>query len=82
MDAFCAIIYKVNSTNFITRCQMLNSLKSGNRLRVDFAKNPQKSKFLTYYNYNKLRMILLMINQKDRSTAGIEKVFKNNFPYS
>ena len=60
---------------------MLNSLKSGNRLRVDFAKNPQKIEIpnllqLQQNSYD----TFLMIDQKDRSTAGIEKVFKTIFP--
>ena len=53
---------------------MLNSLKSGNRLRVDFAKIHNKLKFQTYYNYNKLRMILFNDWSKmTEMTAGIEK---------
>jgi DNA-directed RNA polymerase subunit beta len=60
---------------------MLNSLKSGNRLRVDFAKNPQKIEVpnllqlqqTSYENF-------LMVGYEDRSKAGIEKVFKSSFP--
>jgi len=60
---------------------MLNSLKSGNRLRVDFAKNPQQIKIpnllqLQQSSYENF----LMIGKKDRSEAGIEKVFKSVFP--
>jgi DNA-directed RNA polymerase subunit beta len=60
---------------------MLNSLKSGNRLRVDFAKNSQKIDIpnllqLQQNSYDNF----LMVGCKDRSQAGIEKVFKNSFP--
>ena len=60
---------------------MLNSLKSGNRLRVDFAKNPQQIEIpnllqLQQNSYD----TFLMIGQDDRSAAGIEKVFKSIFP--
>ena len=60
---------------------MLNSLKSGNRLRVDFAKNPQKIEIPNLLQLQQTSYdTFLMINQKDRSTAGIEKVFKTIFP--
>ena len=60
---------------------MINSLKSGNRLRVDFAKNPQKIEFpnllqLQQNSYDNF----LMIGKDDRTEAGIEKVFKSVFP--
>ncbi|MEA3315943.1 MAG: DNA-directed RNA polymerase subunit beta [Campylobacterota bacterium] len=60
---------------------MLNSLKSGNRLRVDFSKNPQKIKIpnllqLQQSSYENF----LMVGKEDRSQAGIEKVFKSSFP--
>ena len=60
---------------------MLNSLKSGNRLRVDFAKNPQKINIpnllqLQQNSYDSF----LMVGSEDRSAAGIEKVFKSSFP--
>lgn len=60
---------------------MLNSLKSGNRLRIDFAKNPQKIEIpnllqLQQTSYDSF----LMIDEKDRTDAGIEKVFKTIFP--
>ena len=60
---------------------MINSLKSGNRLRVDFAKNPQKIDIpnllqLQQNSYDNF----LMVGKDDRTTAGIEKVFKNSFP--
>ncbi len=60
---------------------MLNSLKSGNRLRVDFAKNSQKIEIpnllqLQQNSYDNF----LMVGAADRSEAGIEKVFKTIFP--
>ncbi len=60
---------------------MINSLKSGNRLRVDFAKNPQQIEIpnllqLQQSSYDNF----LMVGYEDRSTAGIEKVFKAIFP--
>jgi DNA-directed RNA polymerase subunit beta len=60
---------------------MLNSLKSGRRLRVDFAKKPKKLEVphllqLQRDSYDNF----LMIDQKDRAESGIEKVFKNIFP--
>jgi len=60
---------------------MLNSLKSGNRLRVDFAKNPQKIEIpnLLQLQQNSYKSFL-MVEEEDRSEAGIEKVFKSIFP--
>jgi DNA-directed RNA polymerase subunit beta len=60
---------------------MLNSLKSGNRLRVDFAKNPQQIEIpnLLQLQQNSYENFL-MIGKEDRATAGIEKVFKSVFP--
>ncbi len=60
---------------------MLNSLKSGNRLRIDFGKNPQRIEIpnllqLQQSSYENF----LMVGHKDRSEAGIEKVFKSSFP--
>ena len=60
---------------------MINSLKSGNRLRVDFAKNPQKIEIpnllqLQQNSYDNF----LMVGSDDRTQAGIEKVFKASFP--
>ena len=60
---------------------MLNSLKSGNRLRIDFAKNPQKIEIPNLLQLQQTSYdTFLMIDQKDRSGAGIEKVFKAIFP--
>ena len=60
---------------------MLNSLKSGNRLRVDFAKNSQKIEIpnLLQLQQNSYKNFL-MVGADDRSEAGIEKVFKSIFP--
>ena len=60
---------------------MLNSLKSGNRLRVDFSKNPQKIEIpnllqLQQNSYDNF----LMVGKDDRTQAGIERVFKSVFP--
>ena len=60
---------------------MLNSLQSGNRLRVDFGKNPQKIDIpnllqLQQSSYDNF----LMVGEEDRTEAGIEKVFKQSFP--
>ncbi|KIM09231.1 MAG: DNA-directed RNA polymerase subunit beta [Sulfurovum sp. PC08-66] len=60
---------------------MLNSLKSGNRLRVDFSKTPQQIEVpnllqLQQNSYDSF----LMLDRKDRSESGIERVFKSVFP--
>jgi len=60
---------------------MLNTLYSGNRLRVDFSKTPQAIEVpnllqLQQNSYDKF----LMIDAKDRSASGIEKVFQSAFP--
>ena len=54
---------------------MLNNLHSGNRLRVDFAKTPQQIDIpnllqLQQSSYDSF----LMMDKKDRSKSGIEKV--------
>jgi DNA-directed RNA polymerase subunit beta len=60
---------------------MLNSLKSGNRLRVDFAKNPQKIEIPNLLNLQQNSYKnFLMVGEDDRSEAGIEKIFKSIFP--
>ena len=60
---------------------MLNSLKSGNRLRVDFAKNPQQIEIPNLLQLQQTSYdTFLMIDQDERSAAGIEKVFKSIFP--
>ncbi|MEA2073714.1 MAG: DNA-directed RNA polymerase subunit beta [Campylobacterota bacterium] len=60
---------------------MLNTLYSGNRLRVDFSKTPQEIEVpnllqLQQSSYNKF----LMLEDKDRTDSGIEKVFQSAFP--
>ena len=60
---------------------MLNTLYSGNRLRVDFSKTPQEIEVpnllqLQQSSYD----TFLMIDAKDRSASGIEKVFTSAFP--
>jgi DNA-directed RNA polymerase subunit beta len=60
---------------------MLNSLHSGNRLRVDFAKTAQQIHIpnllqLQQNSYDNF----LMIDAKDRSASGIEQVFQSVFP--
>ncbi|MDD5157554.1 DNA-directed RNA polymerase subunit beta [Sulfurimonas sp.] len=60
---------------------MLNTLYSGNRLRVDFSKTPQQIEVpnllqLQQSSYNGF----LMLDDKDRTNSGIEKVFQSVFP--
>ena len=60
---------------------MLNTLYSGNRLRVDFAKTAQQIDIpnllqLQLSSYEKF----LMIGHKDRSESGLERVFQSVFP--
>ncbi|MFT7003253.1 MAG: DNA-directed RNA polymerase subunit beta [Sulfurimonas sp.] len=60
---------------------MLNTLYSGNRLRVDFSKTPQQIEVpnllqLQQSSYDNF----LMLDAKDRATSGIEQVFQSVFP--
>jgi DNA-directed RNA polymerase beta subunit len=60
---------------------MLNSLHSGNRLRVDFSKTPREIEIphllqLQQKSYENF----LMLGAKDRSNSIIEKVFRDSFP--
>jgi len=60
---------------------MLNTLYSGNRLRVDFSKTPQQIEVpnllqLQQSSYDNF----LMLDAKDRTLSGIEKVFQSVFP--
>jgi DNA-directed RNA polymerase subunit beta len=60
---------------------MLNTLYSGNRLRVDFSKTPQQIEVpnllqLQQSSYDKF----LMLEEKDRTLSGIENVFQSVFP--
>jgi len=60
---------------------MLNTLHSGNRLRVSFAKTPQQ---IAVPNLLQLQQKsyddFLMIDSKNRSESTIEKVFRSVFP--
>jgi len=60
---------------------MLNTLYSGNRLRVDFAKTPQQ---IDVPNLLQLQLSsyenFLMMDQKDRTESGLERVFQSVFP--
>ena len=60
---------------------MLNTLYSGNRLRVDFAKTSQQ---IAVPNLLQLQMSsyenFLMLEKKDRSRSGLERVFQSVFP--
>ncbi len=60
---------------------MLNSLYSGNRLRVDFSKTPRQ---IAVPNLLQLQQKsyddFLMIDAKNRSESTIEKVFRSVFP--
>ncbi|WP_281951964.1 DNA-directed RNA polymerase subunit beta [Nitrosophilus kaiyonis] len=60
---------------------MLNSIKSGNRLRVDFSKIPLEIDIphLLQLQQNSYENFL-MIDKEDRSGSGIEKVFRSIFP--
>ena len=60
---------------------MLNTLYSGNRLRVDYSKTPQQIEVpnllqLQQNSYDKF----LMLEDKDRADSGIENVFQSVFP--
>ncbi len=60
---------------------MLNSLHSGNRLRVDFSKTPREIEIpnllqLQQESYENF----LMMNEKDRKNSIIERVFRASFP--
>ena len=60
---------------------MLNSLHSGNRLRVDFSKTPRQ---IAVPNLLQLQQKsyddFLMIDSKNRTESTIEKVFRSVFP--
>ncbi len=60
---------------------MLNSLHSGNRLRVDFAKTPRQIEIpnllqLQQQSYENF----LMLSDKDRSNSTLERVLRSSFP--
>ncbi|BCD67403.1 DNA-directed RNA polymerase subunit beta [Nitratiruptor sp. YY09-18] len=60
---------------------MLNSLKSGSRLRVDFSKIPQDLEVPNLLQLQKSSYEnFLMANQENRENSGIERVFRSIFP--
>ncbi len=60
---------------------MLNSLKSGSRLRVDFSKIPQDLEVPNLLQLQKSSYEnFLMADRADRENSGIEKVFRSIFP--
>jgi len=60
---------------------MLNSLHSGNRLRVDFSKTPREIEIPNLLQLQqKSYENFLMLDSKDRSNSIIEKVFRASFP--
>ena len=60
---------------------MLNSLHSGNRLRVDFSKTPRQIEIPNLLQLQqKSYENFLMLDARDRSQSIIEKVFRSSFP--
>jgi len=60
---------------------MLNSLHSGNRLRVDFSKTPREIEIPNLLQLQqKSYENFLMLGEKDRRNSTIEKVFRSSFP--
>ncbi|WP_200763229.1 DNA-directed RNA polymerase subunit beta [Nitrosophilus alvini] len=60
---------------------MLNSIKSGNRLRVDFSKIPQEIEIPNLLQLQQSSFEhFLMIDKEERNNSGIEKVFRSIFP--
>jgi DNA-directed RNA polymerase beta subunit len=60
---------------------MLNSLHSGNRLRVDFSKTPREIEIPNLLQLQqKSYENFLMIDAKNRSNSIIEKTFRSAFP--
>ncbi len=60
---------------------MLNSLHSGNRLRVDFSKTPREIEIPNLLQLQqKSYEDFLMMAEKDRKNSTLEKVFKASFP--
>ena len=60
---------------------MLNSLHSGNRLRVDFSKTPREIEIPNLLQLQqKSYENFLMLGEKDRRNSTLEKVFKSAFP--
>jgi len=60
---------------------MLNSLHSGNRLRVDFSKTPREIEIPNLLQLQqKSYENFLMLGEKDRKNSTLEKVFRSAFP--
>jgi len=60
---------------------MLNSLHSGNRLRVDFSKTPREIEIPNLHQLQqKSYENFLMLGEKDRKNSTLEKVFRSAFP--
>jgi DNA-directed RNA polymerase beta subunit len=60
---------------------MLNSLHSGNRLRVDFSKTPREIEIPNLLQLQqKSYENFLMLDEKDRKNSTLEKVFRSAFP--
>ncbi|MDD3592092.1 MAG: DNA-directed RNA polymerase subunit beta [Sulfurovum sp.] len=60
---------------------MLNSLHSGNRLRVDFSKTPREIEIPNLLQLQQQSFDdFLMMGKKDRKHSTLEKVFKGSFP--
>jgi len=60
---------------------MLNSLHSGNRLRVDFSKTPREIEIPNLLQLQqKSYENFLMLGEKDRRNSTLERVFKSAFP--
>ena len=60
---------------------MLNSLYSGNRLRVDFSKTPREIEIPNLLQLQqKSYENFLMLDEKDRRNSTIESVFRASFP--
>jgi len=60
---------------------MLNSLHSGNRLRVDFSKTPREIEIPNLLQLQqKSYENFLMLGERDRRNSTIEKVFRSSFP--
>ncbi len=60
---------------------MLNSLHSGNRLRVDFSKTPREIEIPNLLQLQqKSYENFLMLGEKDRRNSTLERVFRSAFP--
>ncbi len=60
---------------------MLNSLHSGNRLRVDFSKTPREIEIPNLLQLQqKSYENFLMMGEKDRKNSTLERVFRSAFP--